>query len=140
MSDGNAAIEIVGDRRALRLQGTVSLERNGGFLQMARPFGLEDLAYLHAHPTDGLAIDVCGVPGTYFVHLRTGDTRAPWQYYAADLPVTPHWQRVHVRWSTLVPVSLQTPFALSRLQRIGIVAAQSAFHADIAVARIVLTP
>ena len=66
VSDARAAHEVVAGRMALRLSGRVSLARHGG-VQLA----------------------VCGVSGSYVVPLRTAEARAPWQYYGAELPVTP---------------------------------------------------
>jgi len=140
VSEGTAAFEQVQDRRALRLRGTVSLAQNGGFLQVARVLDSDGPSGFDARAYDGLLLDVCGVPGPYFVHLRTSDTRAPWQYYAAPLTVSTSWHEVQLLWSAFTPSALRAPLAIDRLQRIGIVAAQAAFHADIAVSRIAFTP
>lgn len=140
VSEGSAALEMILGRRALRLRGRVSLERNGGFVQVARPLGGGAAAPLDARQYVGLTITVAGRPGPYFIHLRTADTRAPWQYYAAALPVKTAWSDVTLRWADFTPQSLQRPLDLSRLQRLGVVAAKEAFAADIAIAKIVLAP
>ncbi len=88
----------------------------------------------------GLQLTVCGVPGSYFVHLRSADTRSPRQYYAAPLPVTASSQTVSLPWRTFIPASLKAPLDPSTLQRIGIVAGQAAFAADIAIGRLGLVP
>ncbi len=139
-NSGRPAFEQVQNRRALRLRGTVSLAQNGGFLQVARVLDCDGPSGFDARAYDGLLLDVCGVPGPYFMHLRTSDTRAPWQYYAAPLTVSTSWHEVHLLWSAFTPSALRAPLAIDRLQRIGIVAAQAAFHADIAVSRIAFTP
>lgn len=137
VSDAEAHLAQVQGRRALRLQGRVSLERNGGFVQVARPLAA-GTAPLDATGTDGLQLDVCGAPGPYFVHLRTVHTRAPWQYYRAPLPVTAEWRTVSVPWSAFTPGGLAQPLDVRGLLRLGVVGGTAAFDADISLARLVI--
>ncbi len=137
VSDARARLAIVDGRRALQLQGRVSLERNGGFVQMARPLG-DSGAPLDATGSHGLQLDVCGSPGPYFVHLRTVHTRAPWQYYRAPLPVIAAWRTVAVPWSAFTPGGLSQPLDVRGLLRLGVVAGTAAFDADIALARLLI--
>jgi hypothetical protein len=139
VSTAGARLEPVAGRRALRLQGRVSLERNGGFVQVARPLG-RGATPLDARRFGGLALDVCGAPGPYFVHLRTSDTRAPWQHYRAPLAVTSAWRTVVVPWRAFEPSGLAAPLDPSRLTRLGLVGGRAAFDADLAVARVALVP
>jgi hypothetical protein len=139
VSVAQGAVEVVTGRRALRLRGRVSLERNGGFVQVARPLG-DASGPLDARHALGLSLDVCGTPGPYFVHLRTADTRAPWQHYRAPLPVTADWRTVEVPWSAFTPSGLDRPLDVRALTRLGIVGAREAFDADIALARLALVP
>jgi hypothetical protein len=140
ISEGHAALEIVQSRRALHLRGTVSLERRGGFLQMARDFSGVGHVTFDASGYRGLSLTVCGTAGTYFVHLRTADTRAPWEYYSAPLPITPEWTDVHIAWVAFAPQALRRPLDVTRLVRMGVVAGQTAFEADIAVSRLSFEP
>jgi hypothetical protein len=135
VSTARASLEMVAGRRALRLQGQVSLERNGGFVQMACALGAAG-ASLDASGHTGLALDVCGAPGAYFVHLRTVHTQAPWQHYRASLPVESEWRTVHVPWAAFVPAGLSRPLDPSQLTRLGVVAGKVAFQADVAVERV----
>ena len=137
VSDAHAAQEVVAGRMALRLSGRVSLERNGGFIQVARRF---EGGRFDASAFGGVQLAVCGVPGSYLVHLRTADTRAPWQYYGAELPVTPTWADVYLPWTAFEPKSLRTPLDPKTLERIGIVAGGAAFDATVAISRIELVP
>lgn len=137
VSDAQGAVADVAGRRALRLVGQVSLERNGGFVQMARALS-DGRTPFDARAYTGVALTVCGTPGSYFVHLRTADTRAPWQYYGAELPVARDWRTVVLPWSAFAPVSLAVPLNVAGLTRIGIVGAKVAFLADVALARLAL--
>lgn len=139
VSTAGATLDLVAGRRALHLRGSVSLERNGGFVQVARPLG-RGAVPLDARSFIGLALDVCGAPGRYFVHLRTSQTRAPWQHYRADLPVTNTWKRVVLPWHAFAPEGLSAPLDTGALTRLGVVGGRAAFEADLAIARIALVP
>jgi hypothetical protein len=140
VSVARAQVEQVEGRRALRLRGTVSQEQNGGFVQMARSAAVwsdpRQPALLDAAGSHGLLLDVYGSPGSYFVHLRTGHTRAPWQHYRAPLPVVPRWRTVEVPWASFEPRGLHTPLDVCTLLRIGVVGAGATFEADVALARL----
>lgn len=140
VSDARATLGEVDGRVALRLTGEVSLERNGGFIQVARSLATTSGAPMDAREYAGLSLTVWGAPGSYFVHLRTTDTRAPWQYYSAPLPVADSWDTLVIPWHEFEPVALRAPLDPARLVRIGIVAAKVAFSANIAVSRIGLIP
>ncbi|QJR37233.1 CIA30 family protein [Gemmatimonas groenlandica] len=126
-------------RYALHLTGDVSLEQNGGFLQAACSLGNPPGSGVDARGFRGVVLSVCGAPGSYFVHLRTADTRAPWQYYGAPLLVSHDWMQVMLSWDAFTPVSLATPLDVSCIVRIGIVAAKTAFHADVALSALGLS-
>ena len=134
VSVANGTMATVHGRRALHLTGSVSLEQNGGFIQAACSLGDPPGSGVDARGFRGVALSVRGTPGSYFVHLRTADTRAPWQYYGAPLLVSGEWTDIVLDWGAFTPVSLATPLDVSRIVRIGIVAAKTAFQADVALA------
>jgi len=136
VSVANGTMATVQGRLALHLTGSVSLEQNGGFIQAACSLGDPLGIGVDARGFRGVALSVCGTPGSYFVHLRTADTRAPWQYYGAPLPVSSEWTHVVCDWSAFTPVSIATPLDVSRITRIGIVAAKIAFRADVALSEL----
>ena len=136
VSIANGAMATVHGRHALHLTGNVSLEQNGGFIQAACSLGNPPGSGVDARGFRGVALSVCGTPGSYFVHLRTADTRAPWQYYGAPLPVSGDWTRVALDWAAFTPASIGTPLDVSHIVRIGIVAAKTAFQADVALSEL----
>ena len=83
----------------LRLRGSVSLENRGGFIQVrlklaARP------AVFDASRYSGVRLTLRGEGGEgYYLFARTRQTRLPWKYYSAPLPVTKEWRTVEVPWS-----------------------------------------
>jgi hypothetical protein len=120
-------------RDCLHLHGTVRLENNGGFVQMAldlAPHGGE----LDASMWTGLELVVQGNGERYGVHLRTGDLNRPWQSYRAGLVAEPAWQTVRLPFTDFVPHRTEAPFALQRLRRLGLVAIGRAFEADLRLA------
>jgi hypothetical protein len=139
VSIANGAMAHVHGRDALHLTGSVSLEQNGGFIQAACSLGEPPGSGVDARGFRGVALSVCGTPGSYFVHLRTADTRAPWQYYGAPLPVSGDWTRVVLEWGAFTPVSIAAALDVRRILRIGIVAAKTAFRADVALSELWLT-
>lgn len=137
VSRGFAAREVIAGRPCIRLQGEVSLANSGGFIQAALPLGRAGQA-LDATGFTGIRLIVRGSGEIYFVHLRSRDTRLPWQFYAAGFPTDAEWHDIDIPFTAFVPRSLRAPLDLSRIERLGIVAANKAFTADVAVARITL--
>lgn len=74
-----------------RMTGHVSTANNGGFIQMRH-----ELSAPPPTGTRGLRLIVRGNGQRYFVHLRTGATLLPWQYYQAPFDVTESWTEVRL--------------------------------------------
>lgn len=118
-------------RHATRLTGQVSLENDGGFVQMA-----SDLPDVDTGPFAGLAVDVRGNGERYDLRLRTTDLDRPWQSYRVDFPARPGWTTHRFDFDTFTPHKTDRPFNPAALRRIGIVAIGHAFAADVAVAAV----
>ncbi|EDM72014.1 hypothetical protein RAZWK3B_17888 [Roseobacter sp. AzwK-3b] len=139
VSDGTLTRTTLAGRMALRLSGSVSLENNGGFLQMAldlRPDG----SALDARAFTGVELDVFGNDQSYNLHLRTADVIRPWQSYRLAFTAPAQWSTLRLPFSDVTPHRVDAPFDPATLRRIGIVAIGRAFRADIAIARIALYP
>ena len=74
-----------------RMTGRVSTANRGGFIQMRL-----DLAAPPPEGTTGVQLMVRGNNQRYFVHLRTGGTLLPWQYYQAGFDVPQGWAEVRL--------------------------------------------
>lgn len=134
VSAGRLMRETVAGRPALRLTGRVSLENNGGFVQMAR-----DLApggVLDASGWTGLTLDVLGNGESYGVHLRTDTLSRPWQSFRAGFAAGPDWARLTIPFAAFAPHRTEAALDVARLRRIGIVAIGRAFEADVALGRL----
>ncbi|NKI35213.1 hypothetical protein HFP89_08540 [Wenzhouxiangella sp. XN79A] len=122
---------------ALRMRGTVRLDNNGGFVQVRLPL-VVDGEPLDASGAAGFIVEARGAPGPYYLHLRTPDSRRPWAYFRAPLPVTDQWQRIDVALTDFEPVSTRARLDASRLISIGLVAYGEEFEADLEVRRLAL--
>ncbi|MGY6412099.1 MAG: CIA30 family protein [Alkalilacustris sp.] len=130
LSRGRLRPEEVGGRPALRLTGEVSLENNGGFVQMA--LDLAPAGLLDAGGWRGIALDVAGNGEGYGLHLRTDAALRPWQSWRQGFG-TGDWARVHLPFDGFAPHRIEAALDPARLRRLGIVAIGRAFSADLAV-------
>lgn len=124
------------DGTVLSMRGEVSLENNGGFVQVRLPFAADGA--LDASGYSGVAVEARGEPGYYYVHLRTRQSRAPWQYYAAELPVSGDWQRIVIPFASFGGESIRRELDTSALVSIAVAGANHEFTADIDVRRVEL--
>jgi hypothetical protein len=122
-------------RPCLRLKGTVSLENNGGFVQIALPLARLGRTF-DASEYRGVRVWVYGNGEDYHIHLRTSQTALPWQYYGAKFFAGSQWQKVDLPFTRFEPENLPSPLDPKKLERIAVVAIKKAFEVDIAVSRI----
>lgn len=134
VSTMRAGYERQDERTVLRMTGEVSLENNGGFVQVRLPLAARGT--LDASEFTGVALEVRGAAGRYFVHLRTDDTRYPWQYYAAPVDVGAEWERITLPFGDFAAKSLRSPLDPARLVSLGVVGGERAFDADISIRRV----
>ena len=101
------------------MTGQVSTANNGGFIQIRME--LPDAAPQDA---SGVRLVVRGNDQKYFVHLRTGGTVLPWQYYQAGFNVTDDWAEILLPFEDFEPSGrlLRSVPRASSLKSIGIVA------------------
>ena len=135
LSNGTANYEIQDDRRCLRLRGDVSLENNGGFIQVALPLEKSGIPF-DASEYAGVRATVKGNGEDYYIHLRTTRTRRPWQYYGAPFSTTGNWQTIDIAFSLFKAENLSFPLDTKELQRIAVVGIKKEFRADIAIDRL----
>jgi hypothetical protein len=114
------------------LKGNVSLENNGGFIQVALDLNA-DSVWFDARGYRGIRLWVKGNGQRYYVHMRNRQTRLPWQYYSASFATSEKWSKVEIDFDNFTGQNIRTELDLSGLSRVAIVAAKKAFQADICV-------
>ena len=124
-------------REGLRLTGEVSLENNGGFVQMGLDLAAGG-ATLDGSDHAGVSIVVRGNGERYSVHLRTVDCVRPWQSYRAVFVAEDAWREIRLPFAAFEPHRIDAPLDRSRLRRLGLVAIGRAFAADVMVSRVAL--
>lgn len=136
VSDGKLDFVTVDGRPAARMTGDVSTANNGGFIQFRAGLDMTGLPGAGAGLA-GITISARGNAQTYFIHLRTRDTRRPWHYYSAAFTVDQQWQTFTLPFSDFEHSAGRTPRTPppDQLTSIGIVAYGRDHAADIAVSR-----
>lgn len=119
VSTGQVSFPQDDGRVYAQMTGRVSTENNGGFIQMR--IDLNDAA---PEGATGVRLVARGNDQRYFVHLRTGGTVMPWQYYQAGFDVTGDWAEVLLPFSTFEPSGrlLRSNPRAGGLKSVGIVA------------------
>ena len=131
VSKGSQVRAPVAGRPAIRMLGDVSLENNGGFIQIAldlSPVG----GVVDASAWDGIELDVFGNGEEYGVHLRTDALTRPWQSYRQSFMADAEWRTVQLPFDQFVPHRTVVLLDTRRLRRIGVVAIGRPFSCDLA--------
>ncbi len=134
VSSGQLTADEVSGRACLRMRGDVSLENNGGFVQVALDLGADLPPRLPGYA--GIALDVYGNGERYNLHLRTEGMRYPWQSYRASFEAGPAWQTVKLPFAAFEPHRIDSALDIAQIRRMGLVAIGRAFAADLCVARV----
>ena len=135
VSDATSGLETIEGRRCMRLQGRVSLENNGGFIQVALSLALGGRPF-NASEFKGVRIWSRGNGRTYHIHLRTAQTRLPWQYFTAAFEAGPDWRPSELPFDQFEAENLRAKLDTRGLERIAVVAIGEESEADIAVSRL----
>lgn len=135
ISNGTVSQEVFEGRKATVLRGNVSLDNNGGFIQMA--FDLrKNGSGINVSEWDGIELTVCGNDQNYDIRLRTDQLTRPWQSFRTDICIQQVWQTVKVPFATFIAHKVDTAFDPKYLRRIGILAIGREFNALVAVSSI----
>ncbi|WP_341328806.1 CIA30 family protein [Methylotuvimicrobium sp. KM2] len=129
VSKGIIKLDTHKGRDCLRMQGDVSTEQNGGFVQMA--LSLSDEDNFDASAFDGIVFEVAGNNEDYNIHFRTSDLWFPWQSYRAEFHTTDDWQIVRIPFANLDAYKTSQKFLQRNLKRIGLVAIGRDFRVDL---------
>lgn len=137
VSEGDVQQEMYRGRMATVLRGAVSLENNGGFIQIAfdlRPDGTG----FNASDWDGIELLNCGNGERYDIRLRTDQLSRPWQSFRTEFTAEAEWRTQRIPFARFVSHRTDAVFDPSQLRRIGVLAIGREFEAELAVAGICL--
>jgi hypothetical protein len=130
VSQGAANPEVVAGRKAMRLRGEVSLDNNGGFVQMAFDVDQDGQGF------SGISFDVYGNGEVYDIRLRTTQLSRPWQSFRAEFQAPAEWTTVTLPFEQFVAHKTDATFDPSKLRRIGFLGIGREFNADLAIANV----
>ena len=111
------------------MQGSVSTENNGGFLQFRTEVKDHPARKLYK----GIRIQVRGNNEEYAVHIRTKYLFLPWQYYQSEFLATNEWRTIELPLKDFKKSNFYQPSVVSSIdiQTLGIVAIGRDFQANI---------
>ena len=117
-----------------RLEGDVSTENNGGFIQLRSKISISN------QPFSGIRFKVRGSGDEYFIHVRTSFTLLPWQYYFAKFKTSSNWKTVEIPFSELAKSHIFQPSNISSdsIKTLGFVAFGKDFKAKLDITEIEL--
>lgn len=136
VSRGAFARDIIDGRQAARLIGEVSLDNNGGFIQMA--FDLAGGAVFDASAFAGIEMAVRGNGEGYELRLRTTALTRPWQSYRIGFRAPEAWQVLRFPFARFEAHRTDSAFDPAKLRRMGVIAVGREMAVDVAVASVAL--
>ncbi len=134
VSTGKFIVENVNGVACYRMTGDVSTKNNGGFIQMRTKLSPE----ISSKDYDGVYIKVYGNEKNYNLHLRTGLTLAPWQYYSYTFTTTKNWIEIRAPFEQFKKSNFYQPKSIlgQNIKSVGLVAGFDDFKSDICLSEI----
>jgi len=134
ISSGTLELSLYKGKQCLRMQGDVSTDNNGGFVQMALSLDVSNT--FDASVYSGIELDIAGNNDAYNLHYRTSGLRFPWQSYRATFFATDNWQTIRLAFADVAAYKTGQTFMPDKLKRIGLVAIGRDFQADLCLASV----
>ena len=128
LSQGQANFVKTNAGSNAHLSGWVTTKNNGGFIQIRRDINGSNYPY-----AQGVTLKIKGNGESYYLHLRTKQTRLPWHYYHASFDSSSTWQSFSIPFSSFEPSSwiLETEIDPASISSLGIVAYGKDHQADL---------
>jgi len=134
VSTGKFIVEKVEGVMCYRMTGDVSTKNNGGFIQIRAKLNPE----INSKEYDGIYLKVYGNEKNYNLHLRTGLTLAPWQYYSYTFSTTKNWSEIRAPFEKFKKSNFYQPNSIlgQNIKSVGVVAGFDDFRSDICLSEI----
>jgi len=138
VSSGKISLDNIKAKNCIRMQGDVSTENNGGFVQIALPLldKNADNKPFDASAYTGIEIEVSGNNESYNIHFRTDNLWFPWQSYRYSFIATPDWKIYRIPFSKLEAYKTTNKFSQDEIIRLGLVAIGREFQANLCIASV----
>ena len=134
VSSGKFEVEEIESIKCYRLTGIVSTKNNGGFIQIRSKLKPE----INSNDYKGIYIKVYGNKKKYSIHLRTGLTLAPWQYYSYTFNSPKNWIEIRATFNEFKKSNFYQPNSIigQKIKSIGLVAGFDDFKSDVCLGEI----
>ena len=134
VSTGKFKVEEIDGRKCYRMTGDVSTKNNGGFIQIRAKLSPK----INSKNYSGVYVKVYGNEKNYNLHLRTGLTLAPWQYYSYTFASTKKWIKIRAPLKEFKKSNFYQPKSIlgQNIISIGLVAGFDDFKSDICLGEI----
>tara|TARA_B100000963_G_C22363396_1_gene552633 strand:+ start:94 stop:591 length:498 start_codon:yes stop_codon:yes gene_type:complete len=134
VSEGEFKVEKIDNIICYRMTGNVSTENNGGFIQIRTFLNPK----INTEDYKGIYLNVYGNNKSYNLHLRTGLTFAPWQYYSYSFYSSSNWKEIKAPFSSFKKSNFYQPKNIlgQYIKSVGLVAGFDDFKSDICLGEI----
>tara|TARA_Y100001935_G_C17235154_1_gene472581 strand:- start:41 stop:568 length:528 start_codon:yes stop_codon:yes gene_type:complete len=134
VSIGKVKVDNINGIKCYRMIGEVSTKNNGGFIQIRAKLSPE----INIKDYDGVYVKVYGNEKNYNLHLRTGLTLAPWQYYGYTFFSSKSWTEIRAPFIEFEKSNFYQPKNIlgQNIKSIGLVAGFDDFKSDICLGEI----
>ena len=134
VSTGKFKVEEVDGVMCYRMTGDVSTKNNGGFIQIRTKL----IPEINSKDYNGIYLIVYGNEKNYNIHLRTGLTLAPWQYYSYTFATTKNWSKIRAPFEQFKKSNFYQPKSIlgQNIKSVGLVAGFEDFKSDICLSEI----
>ena len=134
VSTGKFTVDKVDGIKCYKMTGDVSTKNNGGFIQIRTKLNPE----IKSKDYRGIYINVYGNEKSYNLHLRTGLTLAPWQYYSYTFFSSKKWIEIKAPFIEFKKSNFYQPKSIlgQNIKSVGLVAGFNDFKSDICLGEI----
>ena len=134
LSQGTVKRDNIEGIQCYKMSGDVTTENNGGFIQIRLDLDPKN----EINKYEGLYLKIYGNNQKYYLHIRTGLTLAPWQYYSHSFITNNQWTTIKTPLKDFKRSNFYQPKKLDnqKIKTIGLVAGFDNYEADICLAEI----
>tara|TARA_B100002051_G_C16545968_1_gene539994 strand:- start:36 stop:596 length:561 start_codon:yes stop_codon:yes gene_type:complete len=134
VSTGKFIVDEIKGVKCYRMMGNVSTKNNGGFIQIRAKLKPE----INSKDYNGIYVKVYGNEKNYNIHLRTGLTLAPWQYYSYTFSTKKNWTEIRAPLKEFKKSNFYQPQSIfgQNIKSVGLVAGFDNFKSNICLSEI----